>query len=151
MLKMKNARRNNQRQTNLIKYELPLFYRNQQVTATEVQVIALIPKGEDSKVTMTDLARLASLDTRTVQNIISSAKKKGVPILSSRKAGDSGYYIATTEEERRRGLATLRHQIKEISAGIEGVEGADLDRWQRLTGFNEQLEKNNETKVRDEI
>lgn len=141
MLKIKNARRNNQRQTNLITYDLPLFYRNQQVTATEVQVIALIPKGEDSKVTMTDLARLASLDTRTVQNIISSAKKKGVPILSSRKAGDSGYYIATTEEERRRGLATLRHQIKEISAGIEGVEGADLDQWQHLTGFNEQLEK----------
>lgn len=141
MLKTKNARRNNQRQTNLIKYELPLFYRKQQVTATEAQVISLIPKGEDRKVTMTDLARLAALDTRTVQNLISSSKKKGVPILSSREAGNSGYYIATTESERQRGLANLRHQIKEISAGIEGVEGADLDSWQRLTGFTEQLEK----------
>lgn len=117
--------------------ELPLFYRDRKLTASEVDVVRLIPRGSERKVTMKDLASLAGMDTRGVQDIISSAKKKGVPIMSSRKAKDHGYYIAETEVERRNGLVNLKHQANEILAGIDGITNADLDNWEKVTGYSE--------------
>ncbi|WP_235958402.1 hypothetical protein [Limosilactobacillus frumenti] len=107
------------------------------MTAREAKVIRLIPRGSERKVTMKDLASLAGMDTRGVQDIISSAKKKGVPIMSSRKAKDHGYYIAETEAERRNGLVNLKHQANEILAGIDGITNADLDNWEKVTGYSE--------------
>lgn len=119
--------------------ELPLFYRDRKLTASEVDVIRLIPEGVDQKITMPDLASLAHTSTRAVQDTIYKAKMKGVPICCSRKAGDSGYYIATTEDERVHGLQNLKHQANKILEGIEGVAGANLTDWKRLTGFDEVL------------
>lgn len=119
--------------------ELPLFYRGRKLTASEVDVVRLIPEGVDHKITMTDLAKLAGHGTRATQDFIFKARLKGVPICCSRKAGDSGYYIATTEDERVHGLQNLKHQANKILEGIEGVAGANLTDWKRLTGFDEVL------------
>lgn len=120
-----------------VRIDLPLFYRDRSLTAREAKVIRLIPRGSERKVTMKDLASLAGMDTRGVQDIISSAKKKGVPIMSSRKAKDHGYYIAKTEAERRNSLVNLKHQANEILAGIDGITNADLDNWEKVTGYSE--------------
>lgn len=122
---------------NVIRVDLPLFYRDTTLTAREAEVIRLIPRGAERKIAMKDLASLAGMDTRAVQDIISSAKKKGVPIISSRKAKDHGYYIAETEAERRNGLVNLKHQANEILAGIDGITSADLDNWEKITGYSE--------------
>lgn len=57
--------------------------------------------------------------------------------MSSRKSKDHGYYIAETETERRNGLVNLKHQANEILAGIDGITNADLDNWEKVTGYNE--------------
>lgn len=126
---------------NVIRVDLPLFYRDTTLTAREAEVIRLIPRGAERKIAMKDLASLAGMDTRAVQDIISSAKKKGVPIISSRKAKDHGYYIAETEAERRNGLVNLKHQANEILAGIDGITSADLDNWEKITGYSEAVKQ----------
>lgn len=142
MLKMKKDNRRAGQLSdsqNIIRIDLPLFYRAKKLTARECKIIRLIPRGAERKITMHDLAMLANMRTRAVQDIVSKAKKKGVPILSSRKAGNSGYYIATTEEERSKGIVNLRHQSNEILAGIEGITSANLDKWEVLTGYKEMI------------
>ena len=126
---------------NVIRVDLPLFYRDTTLTAREAEVIRLIPRGAERKIAMKDLASLAGMNTRAVQDIISSAKKKGVPIISSRKAKDHGYYIAETEAERRNGLVNLKHQANEILAGIDGITSADLDNWEKITGYSEAVKQ----------
>lgn len=140
---MLNTKKDNRRAGQLsqgqkiVRIDLPLFYRDTTLTAREAKVIRLIPRGADRKITMKELASLAGTSTRTARIIILSAKKKGVPIVSSRKSGDSGYSIAETEAERRNGLVNLKHQANEILAGVEGVANADLDNWEKVTGYSE--------------
>ena len=120
-------------------------FANQKLKCLYLMDFLLQNSDEQHAVTVAQMAeylaqRGISAERKSLYSDLEALRQWGLDV-EYRKSPDSGYYIATTEEERRRGLANLRHQIKEISAGIEGVEGADLDRWQRLTGFNEQLEK----------
>ena len=120
-------------------------FANQKLKCLYLVDFLLQNSDEQHAVTVAQMAeylaqRGISAERKSLYSDLEALRQWGLDV-EYRKSPDSGYYIATTEEERRRGLANLRHQIKEISAGIEGVEGADLDRWQRLTGFNEQLEK----------
>ena len=117
--------------------DLMLFYRDRKLTASETNIVRLIPEGADHKITMPDLASFAHTSTRAVQDTIYKAKMKGVPVCCSRKSGDSGYYIATTEAERKQGLRNLKHQATKILEGVNGVSNASLTNWKKLTGFDE--------------
>lgn len=138
----RDDRRAGQSSPKIVNLDLPLFYRNKNLTAREARVISLIPRGIDHKVSMPELARLTEMDTRAVQSIIYVSKLKGVPICCSRKAKDSGYYIPTTEEERAIGLVNLKHQANKILEGIVSVANSNLDSWEDMTGYEEALNAN---------
>lgn len=103
-----------------------------ELTIIEQAVLELLPRGEQRKRSASEIAPLLDLDKRDVQSVVSKLIKKGIPVVAKRngKYSERGYYIATTEEERTKGLISLKRQQKDTEERIKLVEHADLKNWE---------------------
>lgn len=97
------------------------------LTENDVQVLRLLKKGIDNKVTKRQLIEKTKLNVRNLYDAIEALRSIGIPIMASRKAGDSGYYIAQTKEEKVVGIAQYKKQIATEQRNLRLLEQADLD------------------------
>ncbi|EFU74339.1 hypothetical protein [Enterococcus italicus] len=104
----------------------------QELTIIEQSVLELIPRGGAVKRSASEIASLVGLERRDIQAVVNRLVKKGVPIVAKRDGRyiERGYYIATTEEERTKGLISLKRQQKDTEERIKLVEHADLKNWE---------------------
>lgn len=72
-----------------------------------------------------ELTALTGLEPRKIAAAVQSARRRGVPILSSTSPG--GYFIAETEDERQRCLRSLRHRKQELAWTIFTLERARIE------------------------
>lgn len=105
-----------------------------ELTIIESAVLELIPHGTARKESIKELASLVDLDERSIYEVINSLRKKGVPICAQRSGvpSDRGYYIATSEQERKEGLAAYKSQVKDMTKLIDLIEATDLYNWTSL-------------------
>lgn len=101
------------------------------LTIIERAVVELIPRGRERRTTTREIGKLVDLDSREVFAVIQQARRKGVPIVASRR-DNGGLFIATNEEERSEGLRPLEAQYESTRETIENIRGADLNNWQKL-------------------
>lgn len=102
------------------------------LTIIEQGVLDLIPRGSETKVSISYIGRMTSLDKRTIYEIINRLRSKGVPICAKRngRSKDRGYFIAKTSKEREEGLAAYKSQIVDMQKKVHEVEEADLNSWE---------------------
>lgn len=104
----------------------------EQLSVIEEGVLDLIPRGSETKVTINYISRMTSLDERSIYEVVSRLRNKGVPVCAKRNGPEKnrGYYIAQTIEERDEGLAAYKSQIIDMQKMVHQVESADLDSWE---------------------
>lgn len=102
--------------------------KTKELTEREQLVLDFIPFGKDGKINVSEIAKLAELEQRTVYTIIESLiHNHKIPIVSSRHEHDNGIFIPLSDEERQEGLTALRNQVRTMYRRIELVETADLN------------------------
>lgn len=99
------------------------------LTKNDIQVLRLLKKGADSKITKRQLMAQTKLTARNLYDAIEALRSLGIPIMASRKAGDSGYYIAQTKEEKVLGIAQYKKQIATEQRNLDLLEKTDLDHY----------------------
>lgn len=102
-----------------------------ELTIIESAVLDLFPSGTQRKIAIKEVSRLVDLDERSIYEVINSLRKKGIPICAQR-SGDlthRGYYIATSDEERKEGLSAYKSQVADMQSLIDHIEGADVAGW----------------------
>lgn len=102
-----------------------------ELTIIESAVLDLIPSGTQRKIAIKEVSRLVDLDERSIYEVINSLRKKGIPICAQRSGEPThrGYYIATSDEERKEGLSAYKSQVADMQALIDHIEGADVAGW----------------------
>ena len=83
-------------------------------------IVALIPKGETSRITSSEIGRLTNLKGEEIRKIVNESRSKFVPIASDGK----GYYIATEPEELNHTIAQLNSRIHKMIIAREGLKKA---------------------------
>lgn len=109
-----------------------------ELTIIEKAVLELIPRGIERKIAISELVSLVGIDERSMYTIINNLRKKGVPICAKRSGENRGYYVATNEEEKERGLASYKSQVKDMRELINAIEKADISNWmENIKGADE--------------
>lgn len=105
----------------------------EQLSIIEQGVLELIPRGAEKKVSINFICQMTSLDRRSIYEVISRLRRKGVPICAKRNGteSDRGYYIARTIEERDEGLAAYKSQILDMKKLVHQIENTDIDSWEQ--------------------
>lgn len=99
------------------------------LTKNDVQVFRLLKKGADNKVTKRQLMAETGMSARNLYDTIEVLRSLGIPIMASRKASDSGYYIAQTKEEKVMGIAQYKQQIATEQHNLQLLEAANLNHY----------------------
>lgn len=97
------------------------------LTQNDIQVLHLLRKGADNKVTTRQLMAETGMSARNLYDTIEVLRSLGIPIMASRKASDSGYYIAQTKEEKVVGIAQYKKQIATEKHNLELLENASIN------------------------
>lgn len=100
-----------------------------QLTLIELAVLNLIPQGTERRISINEVTSLIDLDKRSAYEVINSLRRKGVPVCASRSGDDKGYYLATTTEELREGIAPYKSQIADMKELVRVLEAVDLEGW----------------------
>lgn len=82
-------------------------------------------RGRDSSIKIAHLEQITGLRARQISQAVQEARRRGVPVLSSSHPG--GYFIAATEEEKKRFLKSMGHRAKEIIATLRCLEQAKVE------------------------
>lgn len=91
------------------------------------QVFMLIPRGIDNLISVKEIIELLEIDERTIMSIIETLiMKYGIPIGSLRQSNKFGYFIATSEAEKRVGIYSNEQQVNTMKKRITRVKEADL-------------------------
>lgn len=85
-----------------------------------MEIEKFIPKGEDNKITSTELSKLTSLATPTIRKLVNQARANFVPIASD----SEGYFIAETPEELNHAIAHINSRIHKMIQAREGLKKA---------------------------
>ena len=95
-------------------------------------IIVLIPKGENSRITSAELSRLTNIAGSTIRQIINDSRASFIPIASD----GYGYFMAETPDELDHTIAQINSRIHKMIQAREGLKKA-----QRLMkeANNEQL------------
>lgn len=97
------------------------------LSPTERRVLRLIPRGAERPRTASEIARLAGLKRRHVQQIIHDLRDvHGLPIGFSNR-NPYGYFLITNEEERRVTLNSLNSQLRELTTTINVIANTALN------------------------
>ncbi|MCP9333210.1 HTH domain-containing protein [Lentilactobacillus hilgardii] len=97
------------------------------LTKTDIQVLRLLKKGADNKVTKRQLMDKAKITARNLYDAIETLRSLGIPIMASRNVKDPGYYIAQTEDEKINGIAQYKKQIATERHNLMLLEKANID------------------------
>lgn len=104
----------------------------EELSSREKQVLELIPRGKEKKVSIAYIGNVVGIDTRIVYEVIDNLREKGVPIFAKRSGlkEERGYFIATTEQERLEGISPYRSQTLHMLSMINLLACIDLETWE---------------------
>ena len=83
-------------------------------------VIVLIPKGKDNRITSTEISQSTALKGATIRRIINNSRANFIPIASD----SSGYFIAETPDELDHTIAQINSRIHKMIQAREGLKKA---------------------------
>lgn len=83
-------------------------------------IVALIPKGEMSRITSGELHTLTGLSGAAIRKIVNESRSKFAPIASD----SNGYFIATQPDELDHTIAQLNSRIHMMIKAREGLKKA---------------------------
>lgn len=83
-------------------------------------IVALIPKGETSRITSGEIGTLTNLKGSEIRRIVNESRSKFIPIASD----GNGYFIATEPEELTHTIAQLNSRIHKMIKAREGLKKA---------------------------
>lgn len=83
-------------------------------------VVALIPKGETSRITSGEICRITNLSGASIRKIVNESRSKFIPIASD----GNGYFIATEPEKLNHTIAQLNSRIHMMIKAREGLKKA---------------------------
>ena len=83
-------------------------------------IVALIPKGETSRITSSEIRRVTNLNGSEIRKIVNESRSQFIPIASDSK----GYFIATEPEELNHTIAQINSRIHKMIKAREGLKKA---------------------------
>ena len=83
-------------------------------------IVALIPKGEESRITSSELRAATNLSGANIRKIVNERRSQFVPIASD----SNGYFIATEPAELNHTIAQLNSRIHKMIKAREGLKKA---------------------------
>lgn len=86
----------------------------------KANIIDLIPKGENHRITANEIKKLTNINGATVRKIVNLSRANFVPIASDR----GGYFIAETPEELNHTIAQINSRIHKMIQAREGLKKA---------------------------
>ena len=88
-----------------------------------MKVSEYLHRGAGAPVRLAELAALAEMPEREVRRCIERERRSGVPICSDNR---SGYFLASSEEERDRFIRSMVHRAVQILITVRAVQGGDI-------------------------
>lgn len=86
----------------------------------KVDIILLIPKGENNRITSTEISQLTNIKGSTIRQIVNNSRANFVPIASD----GNGYFIAETPDELDHTIAQINSRIHKMIQAREGLKKA---------------------------
>ena len=86
-------------------------------------ISALLMRGEANAIPLHDLKRISGLDGRIIRRMIQDERQNGTCICVNNK---DGYFLAETEAERARCVASMRHRAAEVNRTANAIERAEV-------------------------
>ena len=86
----------------------------------KTDIIVLIPKGEDKRITASDIRKLTNVDGSTFRAMVNEARANFTPIGSD----NGGYFMATKPEELDHTIAQINSRIHKMIQAREGLKKA---------------------------
>jgi biotin operon repressor len=86
----------------------------------KIDIAELIPKGEDNRITSSEISRMANITGATVRHAVNESRAKFVPIASD----SHGYFIAETPEQLNHTIAQINSRIHKMIKAREGLKKA---------------------------
>lgn len=101
---------------------LPKFKSTTQVDHLQEISSYLLP-GERNALPLSHLVKVTGLDARTVRQKIQKERFSGAAILSNCR---TGYFLATSEEEKHRCVRSMIHRSAEIRRAAQAIATAEV-------------------------
>ena len=86
----------------------------------KADIIVLIPKGENNRITSAELSRLTHLAGSTIRQIVNDSRANFIPIGSD----SDGYFLAEKPEELDHTIAQINSRIHKMIQAREGIKKA---------------------------
>lgn len=87
------------------------------------RVVECIPKGSKRPITVREISSLTGFSGTAIRSYVSKAIiSYGIAIGASNTAGNSGYFIIETSEEREKAIKNLTSRIREIAKRAKALE-----------------------------
>lgn len=86
----------------------------------KADIIVLIPKGESSRITASEISRQIGINGATVRQIVNTSRANFVPIASD----SNGYFLAETPDELDHTIAQINSRIHKMIQAREGLKKA---------------------------
>ena len=83
-------------------------------------IVELIPKGETSRITSSEIGALTNLKGSEIRRIINESRSNFIPIASD----GNGYFLATEPAELNHTIAQLNSRIHKMIKAREGLKKA---------------------------
>ncbi|WP_203650641.1 hypothetical protein [Secundilactobacillus yichangensis] len=99
------------------------------LTEMDKSILRMLHSGADNKTSKDKLMGGTGLSLRQVQDSIAVLRDYGIPIMASRTPNDSGYYIATSQEELEHGIAQYKKQVATSEKSIATLERIDMQHY----------------------
>lgn len=91
-----------------------------ETTKLEKTIINLIPKGEDNRITSTEIKKLIGLNGATIRKCINQMRANFIPIASDSR----GYFFAENQQELDHTIAQINSRIHNMIKAREGLKKA---------------------------
>lgn len=98
-----------------------------ELTDNERLLLSTIERLEES-IKVKELSRITHINERNVLDIISSLRKKGIPVVTKR-TGKTGVKLAKSQEEINKCCLTLMRQSAEMTRTTAYLKASDLKHW----------------------
>ena len=86
----------------------------------KTDIILLIPKGEGSRITSSEISKLANVSGVTIRQVVNNSRANFVPIASD----GNGYFIAENPDELDHTIAQINSRIHKMIQAREGLKKA---------------------------
>ena len=86
----------------------------------KADIILLIPKGENKRITSNEISRLTNIAGSTIRHIVNESRANFIPIASD----SGGYFIAETPDELDHTIAQINSRIHKMIKAREGLKKA---------------------------